>query len=623
MTAGPTGSSPLALPHHDGSARYVGAAAPALGDRVPVRLWVPDGAGVDEVHVRTTPDGEPAWTAAVPAGPGPGGRWWAADVEVVNPVTRYRFLVDGPGGQRWVTGDGTAAADPTDEHDFFLVTAPAPPSWLADAVVYEVVPDRFASTGVADRVGWPSWATPARWDDPVVRGGQAAMVQLYGGDLPGVEAHLDHVAALGADTLYLTPFFPAASNHRYDAATFDAVDSVLGGDEALASLRRALDRRGMRLVGDLTLNHVGATSEWFRRAQGDPASAEASFFTFRRHPDDYECWFGVRSLPKLDHRSADLRRRLYEGAGSAADRFLRPPWSLDGWRIDVANMAGRLGAVDLNREVAVRTRATMAAANPDAWLLAEHSHDASGVLGGDGWHGTMAYAGFTRPVWQWLAEPGGPAGTLGGPLPLPSRPGPVVARTTDAFRAAVPWRSTAASMTLLGSHDTARWRSVAGDRDRALVGAGLLMAWPGVPCLLYGDEVGLTGEDSEAARVPMPWDPSRWDTDLLARWRNLVAMRRSSPALRHGGFRWAHVGDDVLVWLRETADERVLCLAARRAAPRPAADAEATRLPADLVGASALDPLLPDAEPVTAGPDGNLVVDTSAPRFAAWRLASD
>jgi alpha-glucosidase len=579
---------------------------------VPVRLWAPDGAGVSSVHVRTTPDGEPAWVAAAPAGSAPGGRWWAAEVEVANPVTRYRFLVDGPAGQRWVNGDGTGSADPTDEHDFWLVTAPAPPAWLAGAVVYQVFPDRFASTGAAERAGWPSWASPARWDDPVVRGGTAAMTQLYGGDLGGVEANLDHVAALGADTLYLNPFFPAASNHRYDASSFDHVDPVLGGDEALVSLSAALHRRGMRLVGDLTLNHAGATSTWFRTALADPSSIEAGFFTFRRHPDEYECWFGVPSLPKLDHRSAELRRRLYEGPGSTVDRFLRPPFTLDGWRIDVANMAGRLGAVDLNRQVALATRATMAAARPDAWLLAEHGHDPSDALTGDGWHGTMAYAGFTRPVWEWLGEPGGAAGTLGGPLPLPSRPGGVVRRTFDAFRAAVPWRSTAASMTLLGSHDTARWRSVAGDRERAMVGAGMLLAWPGVPSVLYGDEVGLTGEDSEAARAPMPWDRDRWDAGLLDWWRRLVALRRSSDALRHGGFRWAHAGDDTLVWLRESPAERVLCLAAR--APSPP-----VRLPAAALGAGSLAPLFDSVE-VTPDHDGFLSLDVPGPAFSAWRI---
>ena len=93
------------------------------------------------------------------------------------------------------------------------------------------------------------------------------------------------------------------------------------------------------------------------------------------------------------------------------------PHGLDGWRIDVANMTARLGTTDLNHMVATTIRATMAEANPESLLLAEHSHDASADLLGDGWHGVMNYAGFTRPVWQWLK----PAG------PVPFEPGPFTA----------------------------------------------------------------------------------------------------------------------------------------------------------------------------------------------------
>ena len=72
--------------------------------------------------------------------------------------------------------------------------------------------------------------------------------------------------------------FPGRSNHRYDASTFDVVDPLLGGDEALASLSRAVHARGMRILGDLTTNHTGAGHEWFARAQADRSSEEASFY---------------------------------------------------------------------------------------------------------------------------------------------------------------------------------------------------------------------------------------------------------------------------------------------------------------------------------------------------------
>ena len=93
--------------------------------------------------------------------------------------------------------------------------------------------------------------------------GATTPFELYGGDLGGVEARLDHIEDLGADLLYLTPFFPAGSTHRYDATSFDHVDPLLGGDEALASLVRAAHARGMRVIGDLTLNHSGVGHDWF------------------------------------------------------------------------------------------------------------------------------------------------------------------------------------------------------------------------------------------------------------------------------------------------------------------------------------------------------------------------
>jgi alpha-glucosidase len=183
--------------------------------------------------------------------------------------------------------------------------------------------------------------------------------QYYGGDLDGIIAHLDHIASLGVGTIYLTPFFPADSNHRYDASSFSQVDPLLGGDEALARLAAAVHARGMRLMGDLTTNHCGSTHEWFRAAQADANSPEAGFFFFTEHPHDYAAWWGMKDMPVFDHRSAELRRRLYDGPDSVVARWLGPH-ALDAWRIDVANMTGIHGDIDLNHELATTIRRTMA-----------------------------------------------------------------------------------------------------------------------------------------------------------------------------------------------------------------------------------------------------------------------
>ena len=90
------------------------------------------------------------------------------------------------------------------------------------------------------------------------------------------------------------------------------------------------------------------------------------------------------------------------------------------------------------------------------------------------------------------------------------------------------------------------------------------MTLPGVPLVFAGAELGLEGSWGQDARRTMPWShPARWDRELLDAYRRLIALRRSSDALARGGFRLAHAADDVLVYLRESRGERLLCLAAR------------------------------------------------------------
>ncbi len=553
--------------HHDGSERYVADAAPDLGDRVPVWVRVPHTAGVGHVHVRTTPDAEPHFEAATIDRTTETETWWRAEVRVVNPTTGYRFLLDGgPAGYQWLHAGGVSQHDVPDTTDFTLSTASPPPPWLADRWVYQVFPDRFARSGQERH--WPDWANVAAWDDPIDNRRGMPVLQTYGGDLPGVEAHLDHLDRLGVNALYLNPVFPARSSHRYDATTFDHVDPLLGGDEALSALVTACHRRDIKVIGDLTVNHTGNHHEWFEAAERDAGSDEATYYTFRHHPDDYVAWFDVPSLPKLDLRQPGLRRRLLDGPESVVARYLGAPFDLDGWRVDVANMAGRLGAVDVNHEVARLMRATMAAAKPDTWLLAEHAHDAHLDLGGQGWHGTMSYAGFTRPVWCWLGAAQPDRTFLGVPAAVPHLGGPAVVATMEAFAAIVPWRSRAASMVLLDSHDTARFRSICGDPRLVEVGIGLQATLPGVPSTFAGDEVGVEGTDTNLARGPMPWDEAGWDHALLAVHQGLVALRRHEHALRHGGLRWVHVDDDVLVFERESQQQRLLVQVAR-ASHRP------------------------------------------------------
>ncbi len=604
----------LGQPSHDGSRLYVPEHAPALGHTVPVFLRAPTTSGVRRVWVRTTPDAEPRFAEATVDRRTADATWWRAPVEVRNPLTPYRFFLETEAGPRWLNALGLFVHDVPDATDFRLVAWEPPPSWALDAVVYQIFPDRFARSASADGRSLPEWAVPCDWDAPVVGGGPETPYQFYGGDLDGIVDRLDHIESLGANTVYLTPIFPARSNHRYDASSFAHVDPLLGGDEALARLSAAAHGRGMRLLGDLTTNHCGSAHPWFLAAAGADDAPEREMFYFHNGatgPGSYESWCGVSSLPKLNWGSDDLRRRFVDGPDSVVRRWLSPPFDMDGWRIDVANMTGRHRAEAHTHAVAGLLRRAASQARGDALLVAEHAHDATGDLDRDGWHATMNYAGFTRPVWSWLRSDSlALPHFLGVPGGVPRHGGADAVATMRWFGAHMSWRSLAHSWTLLGSHDTARIRTVVGDPARVELAIGLLMTLPGVPMVFAGDEIGLEGVNGEDARRPMPWHhPETWSASTLDSYRALIRHRRESSALRHGGLRWAYVDDDAIAFLRESIDETLLVYA-RRASGDEVLLGDLHRRAENIYGGAE----------ARVDPDGSLRLLGDGPTIQIWRL---
>ncbi|KRF02705.1 alpha-glycosidase [Nocardioides sp. Soil777] len=608
----------LDLPHHDGSPLHVSDESPRLGDVVTVRVRTSTADPVDAVWLRTTYDAEPVFHAMTPTTDGD-TTWWSGELPVHNPVTHYRFLlvragVDGQHEQEWLTAAGIVGIDVPDATDHLISAYSAAPDWGRDGVVYQVFPDRFARSAAADERPTPEWAIAADWDDEVIFEplDPRTPLQLFGGDLDGITEHLDHVEEVGADIVYTTPVFPGESNHRYNATTFDRVDPLLGGDEAYERLSTAVHARGWRILGDLTTNHTGDTHEWFTAAAADPTAATRSYYYFE--PDGtYATWMGHTTLPKVNHGDPDLRAAMVEGPDSVVGRWLRPPYDVDGWRIDVANMTGRLGALDVAHDVARAARHTAAELRDDPLVIGEHNHDATGDIDGDGWHGTMNYSGFSWPLWSWLRDPATPARAFGRPVQVPRRPGGAVVETFRAWHAAFGWRATSQSWNILGSHDSARIRTMVGSADVHRVAAGLQFTMPGVPMIFAGDEIGLEGVTGEDSRRTMSWHRrDEWDTDTLATYSHLARLRRSYGALRHGGLRWAHVDDDTIAFVRELDGQRLLVVARRAGGETftlPTAD-RATHLLGTEPGGVDLE-----------GPGDEVVVPaTAGARLDVWRL---
>ncbi|MCC6798953.1 MAG: maltodextrin glucosidase [Anaerolineae bacterium] len=556
--------------HHDGSARYVTPGSHPIGSTVTVRLRTGRATPLEQVYLRSAPDGEEDATP-MQREPGDGPAcWWRAELRLTTPRTDYRFYLVTAEGTWWYSAAGLTRHNVTDATDFKLLAGAQTPGWVRDSIFYQIFPDTFCDGDPSNNVRSGEWLCYGRpvvargWDDLPLGRGQGHGVEFFGGDLAGIAQRLDYLQNLGVTALYLNPIFTSPSNHRYDIADFTAVDPHLGGDEALIALRQALDARGMRLVLDITPNHCSMIHPWFVAAQADPAAPTAEYFIFDEHPARYVSWMGVRSLPKLNYRSAALREVMYAGQDAILRRWLRPPFRIDGWRLDVANMMGRFGSTLLTHKIGRGIRRAVKEENPDAYLLGEHYFDGTPYLQGDELDASMNYQGFAFPLLAWLSGFDLTGAPFGGWTRRPPLPTEALAAQWRAYLAALPWDIALQQFNLLGTHDTPRVTTLLdGDEARLRVAATLLMTFPGVPSIYYGDEIGLSGGGDPDNRRPMIWDEARWNTARRTLFQRLIALRRGSPALREGGFQVLHAAGDTIAFLREAADERLIVVARR------------------------------------------------------------
>ncbi len=460
------------------------------------------------------------------------------------------------------------------------------PDWAADAVYYYLFPERFRNgdPGNDPQPGSRRYQTHgielhARWNALPFKPGSgdgsdsAFNNDFFGGDLAGVIDKLDHIQALGANVLYMTPVFQAASNHKYDTGDFHRIDPAFGSNADFSRLTQEAARRGLRVVVDTSLNHTGSDSPYFDRygnystgADGRPITGAAvgAFANGRIRPDSpwaswyrfdptqtdpdrqYSGWSGTPDLPEVDKNAPAWRDFAYRAPDSVTRRWLQAGAS--GWRMDVAPWVPD----DFWRE----WRSVVKATDPQAITIAETWWDASKHLLGDMFDATMNYI-FRNAVLDYAA--GGPASAS--------------LRHLELVREQYPPPAFHALMNLLSTHDQPRALHHLGDtriggamvdaatvalaKRRLLLAVLLQMAYPGAPAIYYGDEVGLTGGDDPYNRAPFPWadQGGQPDEGLHAQFRRMTAMRHAHPVLRRGSL--------LAPLALQVPDEAVLVLARR------------------------------------------------------------
>ncbi|MFW5709298.1 MAG: alpha-amylase family glycosyl hydrolase, partial [Chloroflexota bacterium] len=271
--------------HHDGSAAYVSKPLPQLNETVTLRLRVPLEAPVERVFIRTAPDGESHHEPMTISHKDASAVYWTGELKATMPHNTYRFWLITPDGGYHYNALAISRASMPDFYDFKLLADYVAPTWVSDAVFYQIFPDRFHNGDPSNDPQDDEWeyrghAVRKRpWGELPLKWERGGSLDFYGGDLQGITEKLDYLEALGINALYLTPIFSSLSNHRYNIDDFFNVDKHLGGNESLIALREATAQRGIRLILDVTPNHSSNTHEWFKQAQQDPNATTASFYT--------------------------------------------------------------------------------------------------------------------------------------------------------------------------------------------------------------------------------------------------------------------------------------------------------------------------------------------------------
>ena len=476
------------------------------------------------------------------------GLWWAATLRPPYKRCRYYFELH-QGGEVWLYGEDGFAAPPADgEHPACFTQPwlnpadiPAPPSWVADTVWYQIFPDRFA------RSAQSPVATPWR-DGPVTNR------QRFGGDLRGIAEKLDHIAGLGANGLYLNPIFAADSVHKYDTRDYEHVDPDFGTDADFAALVDAAHARGMRVMIDAVFNHSGANfAPWLDVRQKGPGSPYWDWFMVNRWPLDgpardtrdgrYYSFAFTPFMPKLNTNCPAVIDYL----AGLCERWVRD-FHVDALRFDVGNEISHRLIKEIHRRVK--------AINPQVYLLGEIWHDASPWLEADEYDAVMNYP-LRRAITDFFADPARSAQSLGWDL----------YRCLGMYRR----QTVRAQFNLLDSHDTMRLITRSGSEDAFFQQLALLLCLPGSPSLYYGTEIALPGGHDPDCRRCMPWDKlgEPQNAARMATLRALVGLRRALPDLRGDDFRFVDTGPGRRVCCRRGGVEILLNAGAESWAPAP------------------------------------------------------
>jgi len=388
------------------------------------------------------------------------------------------------------------------------------------------------------------------------------------GDLNGLTAKLDYLKNdLGVDALWLTPIFESPSYHGYDTTNYEAIGKDYGTKADFDRFIAAAHERGIRVILDFVMNHTSSQHPWFLESASSTTSPKRDWYVWSAtdpgwrqpwggdpswHPRNGAYYYGVfwSGMPDLNYRTPAVKAEVFRlgryWLGQGADGF-----RLDATRylVETGPGAGQSDTAETH-QVLKDFAADMKRAKPDAILIAENTTDIANLAR----YYADGLSNFNFPLAAAIVD-GVNRGDASG----------IVATLRQDLAAYPP---NAIDAPFLTNHDQIRIATVLkNDAGKLRNAAAILLTLPGAPFLYYGEEIGQRngpGTADEQKRLPMQWNDvaaqMRDPQSLLSYYRNWIAARKRSAALRRGDIAPLDAGAQLLAFVRTAGDERVLVM---------------------------------------------------------------
>ncbi|MCY8522657.1 glycoside hydrolase family 13 protein [Bacillus atrophaeus] len=465
--------------------------------------------------------------------------YWFTELKPPYRRLRYGFKID-DGQQTFIYGEnGFLNEVPKDTAFYFCfpflndIDMFKAPSWVKNTVWYQIFPERFAN---GDSTNDPPSTLPWGSESPKVN-------SFFGGDFQGIIDHFDYLVDLGINGIYFTPIFKAESNHKYDTIDYFEIDPRFGDKETFKRFVDTCHEKGIRVMLDAVFNHSGYYFEAFQDVlKNQERSVYKDWFHLREFPvtplpkPNYDTFAFTPFMPKLNTENPEVKDYLLRVGAYWIEEF-----NIDGWRLDVAN--------EVDHQFWREFRQMVKRIKPDAYILGEIWHDAMPWLQGDQFDAVMNYQ-FREAALNFIAKNETNAEEF--------------AQLLTKVMTSYPKNTNKVAFNLLGSHDTPRIATISQEnRDKLKLLFLLQLTYTGTPCIYYGDEIAMTGENDPDCRKCMVWDKSKQDQELLGFVKKVISLRKNNSLLANEGtfqFLEANSTSNYVMYVRENAKQAVITI---------------------------------------------------------------